>query len=588
MEHQETIDNIKEHQQEIRQKLQENVRVGFLSSIRTRIVLTVITTIVICAGLIWITVKPATTKTFSEMQSNYIDDVAMAYGEMLESYIQKDGLDCVSSTQVQSLLKRIQINGKESSYAYVVDLNGTMLYHPIADKIGQPVENSVVKNMLAEIAEGKTQEVGVYEYEFRGSIKYAGIYPDVDDGFLLIISADKSEINKDINTILGRTMLAIAFAFIVCVGVACVIAYLLAKPIKEMSGLANQFATLDLRQDERQEQLEQRKDEVGVMGRSLNELRNQFEVVIGEIKQQSNHLYTAATALDEHTQQTATNIGQVESAVYEIAEGASSQAEETQKATENVIQMGDMVKETNAEVTNLYSYADSMKAAGNEASKTLQELSDINEKAKGSIDLIYEQTNNTNESALKIREATELITFIAEQTNLLSLNASIEAARAGEQGRGFAVVASQIQKLAEQSNESARQIAEIINLLIADSNEAVGTMNDVKQIMEEQNQNIHRIEQEFENLYEQMDMSIEGVGNIADKTKLLDKARVNVIDSVQNLTAIAEENAAGTEETSASVAEVSNIVSQISESVNELRSIAEILENRMQDFVIDD
>ena len=125
-------------------------------------------------------------------------------------------------------------------------------------------------------------------------------------------------------------------------------------------------------------------------------------------------------------------------------------------------------------------------------------------------------------------------------------------------------------------------------LLIADSNEAVGTMNDVKQIMEEQNQNIHRIEQEFENLYEQMDMSIEGVGNIADKTKLLDKARVNVIDSVQNLTAIAEENAAGTEETSASVAEVSNIVSQISESVNELRSIAEILENRMQDFVIDD
>lgn len=88
MEHQETIENIKEHQQEIRQKLQGNVRVGFLSSIRTRIVLTVITTIVICAGLIWITVKPATTKTFSEMQSNYIDDVAMAYGEMLESYIQ--------------------------------------------------------------------------------------------------------------------------------------------------------------------------------------------------------------------------------------------------------------------------------------------------------------------------------------------------------------------------------------------------------------------------------------------------------------------------------------------------------------------
>lgn len=588
MEQQEAIDTIKEHREEIHQKVQGNIRVGFFSSIRARIIFMVVIAIAVCAVLIWFTVQPATTETFSEMQKHYIDDVAIAYGEMLEVYVKESGLECVDTPEVKNMLEQIEINGKESSYAYVVDLDGTMLYHPTADKIGQSVENSVVKNMLAEIAEGKPQETDVYEYDFHGAIKYAGIYPNVDNGFLLIISADKSEITQDINQILQRTMIGIMIAFIVCVGIAVVVSYLITKPIKEMSGITNQFATLDLRQDEKQEQLDQRKDEVGLMGRSLNELRSQFENVIGEIKQQSNHLYTAATALDEHTRQTAANIGQVESAVYEIAEGASSQAEETQKATENVIQMGNMVEETNVEVSNLYTYADSMKAAGEEASRTLQGLNNINEKAKESIDLIYEQTNNTNESAMKIREATELITFIAEQTNLLSLNASIEAARAGEQGRGFAVVASQIQKLAEQSNESASQIAEIINLLIADSNEAVGTMNAVKQIMEEQNQNIHRIEQEFEKLYEQIDMSIAGVGNIADKTQNLDSARVNVIDIVQNLTAIAEENAAGTQETSASVAEVSSIVGQISENVNALRSIAEILENRMQDFVIDD
>lgn len=588
MEHQEAIDNRKEHQQELHQKLQADVRVGFIHSIRTRIILTVAATIIVCAALIWLTVRPATTKTFSEMQKNYMDDVTMAYGEMLASYVDESGLECIDTTQVQSLLKRIQINGKDSSYAYVVDLNGTMLYHPMADKIGQPVENSVVKGLLSDIAAGKTVETNVYEYDFRGTIKYAGVYPDVDHGFLLIISADRSEITKDVNRILLRTMIAIIVAFIVCVGIAVAVAYLIAKPISEMSGITNRFSTLDLREDERQEQMDKRKDEVGQMGRALNELRNQFEAVVAEIKQQSSHLYTAAKALDEHAQQTASNVEQVEKAVYEIAEGASSQAEETQRATENVVQMGNMVEETNCEVNNLYAYADSMKSAGDEASRSLQDLNTINGKAKESIDLIYRQTNNTNESAMKIREATDLITFIAEQTNLLSLNASIEAARAGEQGRGFAVVASQIQKLAEQSNESARQIAEIINMLIADSNEAVGTMNDVMQIMEEQNQNIHKIEQEFKNLSDQIEKSIGGVSNIADKTQVLDNARVNVIDIVQNLTAIAEENAAGTEETSASVAEVSNIVNQISESVNELRGIAEILENRMNDFVIDD
>ena len=93
----------------------------------------------------------------------------------------------------------------------------------------------------------------------------------------------------------------------------------------------------------------------------------------------------------------------------------------------------------------------------------IRDRDNINQQAIASIDVIYEQTNITNISALKIKEATTLISSIAEETNLLSLNASIEAARAGEAGRGFAVVASQIQKLADQSNESANQIDQIIH-----------------------------------------------------------------------------------------------------------------------------
>ena len=105
--------------------------------------------------------------------------------------------------------------------------------------------------------------------------------------------------------------------------------------------------------------------------------------------------------------------------------------------------------------------------------------------------------------------------------------------------------------------------------------------------MEEQNKNIQQIETQFERLYEQIDMSMSGVGNISDKTQVLDKARVNVVDIVQNLTAIAQENAASTEETSASVSEVSDIVKQISESVNELRAIAEELEAHIGKFVVE-
>lgn len=577
-------------QEDLTEELQQRVqtRINFAHSIRSRILVMIVVTVLICALTVFFTIRPLITKNFSAMQSSYMKDVAMAYGRMLGEYVTEGGLDVVSTPEVQDLLKEISINGKESSYAYVVDLDGTMLYHPIAEKIGVSVENAVVKQMLADIRDGKPQETSVYEYDFRGAIKYAGIYPDVEHGFLLIISADKAEITSDIQSILLKTLLSTLIAFVICVVIALFCSAIITKPIKEMAEIADRFSTLDLRDDDRRERIGQRRDEVGLLGRSIGGVREQFHAIVTEIKTQSNNIHTTAASLDEHTKETLNNIEQVERAVYEIAEGASSQAEDTQKATENVIRMGNMVEDTNQEVENLYLYANAMKQSGDDASKTLSDLEEINHKAKESIDLIYQQTNTTNESALKIREATELITFIAEQTNLLSLNASIEAARAGEQGRGFAVVASQIQKLAEQSNESARQIGEIITLLISDSGKAVDTMNEVMEIMEVQNKNIHQMGRQFEQLFVAIDKSNRGVGNIADRTKSLDEARVNVVDIVQNLTAIAEENAAGTQETSASVTEVNDIVSQISENANQLRRIAEELEHRMEIFRLDE
>lgn len=577
-------------QEDLTEELQQRVqtRINFAHSIRSRILIMIVVTVLICALTVLFTIRPLITKNFSAMQSSYMKDVAMAYGRMLGEYVTEGGLDVVSTPEVQDLLKEISINGKESSYAYVVDLDGTMLYHPIAEKIGVSVENAVVKQMLADIRDGKPQETSVYEYDFRGAIKYAGIYPDVEHGFLLIISADKAEITSDIQSILLKTLFSTLIAFVICVVIALFCSVIITKPIKEMAEIADRFSTLDLRDDDRRERIGQRRDEVGLLGRSIGGVREQFHAIVTEIKTQSNNIHTTAASLDEHTKETLNNIEQVERAVYEIAEGASSQAEDTQKATENVIRMGNMVEDTNQEVENLYLYANAMKKSGDDASKTLSDLEEINHKAKESIDLIYQQTNTTNESALKIREATELITFIAEQTNLLSLNASIEAARAGEQGRGFAVVASQIQKLAEQSNESARQIGEIITLLISDSGKAVDTMNEVMEIMEVQNKNIHQMGRQFEQLFAAIDKSNRGVGNIADRTKSLDEARVNVVDIVQNLTAIAEENAAGTQETSASVTEVNDIVSQISENANQLRRIAEELEHRMEIFRLDE
>ena len=326
------------------------------------------------------------------------------------------------------------------------------------------------------------------------------------------------------------------------------------------------------------------KDEVGDICRAVDKLKVNLTDIITSIKHDSNTLLNSSETLSERTADTSNHMEQMEKAVGEIATGATSQAEETQDATENIIVMGNMIEETVEELGRLNESAQSMKERGEAAIGALRELQSTNEKTSASIDIIYEQTNETNESAQKIKEATALITNIAEETNLLSLNASIEAARAGEQGRGFAVVAAQIQKLAEQSNESAKQIERIILSLIEDSDKAVETMNEVKEIMEQQSENVSNTSTQVTNLLQDVEESLVGIGEVAEKTNKINDARSSVVDTVQNLSAIAEENAAGSQETSASVTQISNIVVEIADNATELKEISNRLEENMSMF----
>lgn len=248
--------------------------------------------------------------------------------------------------------------------------------------------------------------------------------------------------------------------------------------------------------------------------------------------------------------------------------------------------MGNMIEDTSKEITTLNENAKQIKTLGQDAVTTIEELQKINQKTRESMDMIYNQTNTTNSSAQRIKEATALITEIAEETNLLSLNASIEAARAGEQGRGFAVVAGQIQKLAEQSNESARQIEEIITSLLDDSGKAVETMEAVKEIMDEQNENVERTNDQVRQVIGQVDDSIAAIGRIAQQSEKLNETRITITDTVQNLTAVAEENAAGTQESAASVTQIGELIRDITRIAGQQKAIADKLQENMNMFEV--
>ena len=254
--------------------------------------------------------------------------------------------------------------------------------------------------------------------------------------------------------------------------------------------------------------------------------------------------------------------------------------------SQSVLHIGDTIEKTMSETETLSEYTGSIQKTSEEMRGTVRGLSKVNRNTEKAIDEISAQTLSTNQSAMKIKDAAQLITYIAEETNMLSLNASIEAARAGEQGRGFAVVASQIQNLAEQSNDSAKLIDSIIVTLIEDSNKAVETMLKMKDIMLEQSKQLSHTEDQFSEIYENIEVTKQGVTSIYDTVKNMDEERLMVVELVRKLSEIAADNAAGTQEILASTEMLEGMVKDVSEASEQLVSVSDNIEKSVSGFTV--
>lgn len=563
-------------------------RIGFLHSLKAKILLLVAAAVVLTVVLNLWTVIPKSSSNISELTSNYMLDVAMVAGEGIDNQIRMSSYDSVmSGGNLSRVIGNIEIKGVKDSYTYIVDGDGTMLYHPTADKIGKPVENSVVKGVISKLKSENRPQPEVVQYNFNGETKYAGIYVGKSKDFILVVNANKKQALSGTTSIATSTVKGSIFAMVLCLIAAIFVTRKIVAPIISATDTVEKLGNLDFSGDvSSDKKMLKRKDEVGVMLRSITELKNIIVKVMAEIRAYSESLGEAAEALKNSANESSTAAGQVETAITGIADGASSQAQETQSATENVIVMGKMIEQASTEVEQLGDNAADMHKASENAMSILAELEKINQKTMEAIHIIGEQTQKTNESAAKIKVATDMISEIAEETTLLSLNASIEAARAGEQGRGFAVVANQIQKLAEQSADATTQITEVISELVNDAQESVQTMDEVKEVMNQQSENVSQTEKAFKNVEKGIAESIESVEKITDKTRKLDEARAGVVDVVQSLSAIAEENAASAEETSASASEVGSIMEYVSQNANMLDEIAVKLNENVKRFKI--
>lgn len=562
----------------------------FYHSIKFRLIMM---TLVICAmmgGLINFYSIHQSRASYKKVVWNYMNDIALAYGRQVDNIIADLGEDKAFDPMVlQTILAGVGIEGVSSSYAYMVDADGTMLYHPTSDKIGKTVENSVVKSYVQDLKAGVRHDTGVVQYVFNGSTKYASCYTGAAGSFILVVSADDSDVMADsYKLITDVTIITIIIGIIAIAAVAFFISRMI-SPLTYVAGSVDKLAELDFRasNDNKEQRYSKLKDEIGNIMNAVLKLRGELTGVVADLKVQSKTLFSQSDSLSESAANTMTNMKDTDRAVDEMANGATMLAQETQSASESVIEIGNMIDRVNDNTEALASDADNMKSLGENAENILKQLIDGQHEMVEHIGVVSDKTHDANKAAEKIAEVVNLITEIASQTNLLSLNASIEAARAGDAGRGFAVVAENIKQLAEQTTSSAADIQDIIHDLETKSNETVEKTDAVSRIVNKQSEDMKKTADILNQVIKGIIGLTDRIDSIASSVQNMDKSKEKVVDVIQNLSSVSQENAASTEETSASTTMAMGTVEGIANDAVQLKGIAQDLEDRMKDFIIE-
>ncbi|MBR6308873.1 MAG: cache domain-containing protein [Lachnospiraceae bacterium] len=329
-----------------------------------------------------------------------------------------------------------------------------------------------------------------------------------------------------------------------------------------------------------------RKDELGVIASSSAQLRDKLQDVIAATKKLSADVTESGISLASSAEAASRVAEQVTCAVEDISRGATEQAESMENSVNNTNEMGNSIDEITDRVEALTVAAEEMMNGAKRTVDTLGNLMGKNADVMASMQNINSQIRLTNDSVKEIAEASNAITEIASQTHLLSLNASIEAARAGEYGKGFTVVATEIGLLAAQSKEAAVSINKIVETLVAESQKSVDTLETLSNNVQEQNY-------QLTNTKADMDAVVTNVSNIDDSTKMisekihmLNSLKASFTDIISELSAISQQNAASTEETNASMEELNATFALISNAANDLRDMAETLNEKMSFFTM--
>lgn len=549
----------------------------FAAKIIVMVILAVIVSNVICMVFILESSK----KQITDSTKHTMVDVINTTSKIVENEISNADTEDLDYDEYAKSLSDVKLEGMDSSYVYVVKNDGTMLYHPTKEKVGQPVENAVIKGVVQQLQDGKKPGTTVVEYDFNGTTKYSA-YTILNNENILVLTADESEALAGITTVTGVAVGIIAIVVLIAIIISFIMGRRLMRPLVKVSTIIEDVANGNIEADF--SVVKESNDEIGLIIEKMKELTQSLGSIVGKIRNSSDTMSSYSYELNDTSSQTLAANNEISKAVEDVAEGSTGMAASISKINENLLEMSNETKDINASVDEIKNQTTAVQDSSKIMNDKIKSMQDSSHKMDEGISAISKRIETVNTTVDKVSNIVSVIEEISSETNLLSLNASIEAARAGDAGKGFAVVAQEIRVLSDNTNTELENIKQIISSLVEECRYCVQASGTIVEDNAKQKEEIKAVLDEFGSLDEQIQKTAEKADEIEELVTAMIELNDDITKSSNSLTDVSAANAAATEEMNANIEELNAMMHGVSEMAEHMNNESDGLKEALSFF----